>query len=157
MTIFPKETLDYIDTRLQAYFSPHRHAMTYKDARTLIDYAGSPAPEPHSIGAMDYSTPRVAGGGRTRPTSVEVDMLLDRLEADRGDSDAWGDVCAELMRRCEAEPDAERIIRLAYGERRYEDDICQEMDISQATYYNYRAVILGRAAVLAVQDGLLKY
>ena len=129
--------------------------MTYKDARTLIDYAGSPAPQPHDIGAMEYDKPRVAGGGRTRPTSVEVDMLLKTLDDEAEDIREWSVLFEELIRRCEAEPEAEQVIKLAYEERRYEEDICKEMGIGKTTYYEYRSTILKRAAVLAVRDGLI--
>jgi hypothetical protein len=123
----------------------------------LIDYVSGPVPMPHGLKASDISRPRVLGGGNTRPTKVQIDSLLERANEKSEVTSAWDGVFEELIVRYKSEAFMVKIIELSFNDRLFDVDICEQMNISRTTYYEYRANILSRAGILAVQAGILKF
>lgn len=157
MQLFSREIMDYIDRRFQAHYCKRTSQMSIAEANMLIDYVSGPVPIPHGLRASDYTKPRVSGGGKTRPTRAQVDLLFNKVEKQYDLDSAWDGVFENLITRCENEPDAKKIIEYTYEERLYDSDICEKMNISRTTYYEYRSTILSRAGLLAVQAGILKF
>ncbi|SHI24550.1 hypothetical protein SAMN02745823_03843 [Sporobacter termitidis DSM 10068] len=131
--------------------------MTAKQAATLIDYASGPVPSPTSSGAIDTSRPHVTGGGRVRPSRESVEAIYSDLEEQQEADERWAQVFDELIERCETDPDAKNVIEYGFRLNLSEEDVCKAMDLGKTTYYNYRAIVLAQAAVLAVRDGLMYY
>jgi len=156
MQVFPRETLDYIASKYRSYANKDKICMTVREARTVIDYASGPVPAPTDLGAVDTTRPNITGGGRTRPSKQSVDEIFAGLEERADAADEWAKLFDELAIRCQAEPDAEMMIK-AIKQYTPEDVVCEEMHISSATYFRYREAVLSRAAVLAVQNGLMIY
>jgi hypothetical protein len=153
--------MELLDREFRTYFERiNRPKMTYKDAQTLIDYVSGPVPEPHEeAGAMDMSKVRVSGGGRIRPSKEKVDSLIERLE-DNAETELeteWDRVFLELIERCKCEPRAPEVIEYAYRLQLPEDDILKMMNISRATYFNYKSTILSQAGILAVKYEIISY
>lgn len=152
MQVFPRETTDYISEQFLLYF--RRKKMSIREAKAIIDYVqGSPTPLPSESGAVDYSRTRVQGGHDKRPSAEYIGRIVEKLEHRA----RWDEVFEELLIRCEQEPEAERIIDLFFNKRLKENEICNELHIDRATYYDYKNVLLCRAAVLAIVEGLIEY
>ena len=136
MQVFNRETTDYIAEQFYLYFQRKQgkgQSMAAEEAKDLIDYV------------------QLGSSGKIPPES-RVKMIIEKVE----DIPVWNEVFDELIRRCEQEPDAEKIILLAFRDRQKEEHICDNMIICPKTYYNYRVVILCRAAVLAVTKGVIR-
>lgn len=153
MRVFPRKTTDYIAEQFCNYFQRKLdHRMTIREAKTLIDFVSGPSPAPQEVGATDYSSPRVSGGGTVRPTESQVEEIFQKYE----DTAPWDAVFDDLLRQCKEEPTAVEIIHMAFRDGKRESEICEKLNISPKTYYNYRITILVRAAVLATVAGNLE-
>lgn len=157
MQIFSREIMNYIDNRFQLYYRTQNKKMSLADANMLINYVSGPAPIPHELRASDFAQPRVIGGGKTRPSKSQIDLIIDKAEKKAELDSKWASVFDELILRCKDDSDAVRIIELTFKERLYDNDICEILSISRTTFYEYRAAILSRAGILAVQSGILKF
>jgi hypothetical protein len=154
MSAFPQETTACIARKFYGYFwRKAQQRLTYREARVLIDNVSGPVPPPSSVSAIDYSRPRVSGGGRPRPTDSEVESIFRRHEEEPS---AWDDVFDELLRRHETDRETRRLIFMTFRDKCGDGAICEEMHISRSAYYDKRRSILERAGVIAVELGLLK-
>jgi len=155
MQVFSRQTTDYIAEQFYLYFNRIKNksqCMTIRDARDIVDYV-SPSLRPTGSSSMDYSSPRVDGGGPKRPSEDHICRIVERLE----DIPPWDDTFKTLLQKCEWEPDAEKIIYLTFRDCMGEVDICEALSISRATYFNYRSTILQRGAVIAYSKKIIDF
>lgn len=155
MQVFSREITDYIAHEFCNYFQRKTNKtkrMSVKEAKALIDYAGTPSPSPSTRSGIDYSKPRVSGGGIKKPSEDKIALILQKID----EQTLWDEVFDELIEKVKKEPDAKRFILLMFREKLKEEDICDKMIITRATYYRYRSIILSKAAVIAVKKDLIK-
>lgn len=154
MSAFPQETTARIAREFYGYFRrKSQQRLTYREARTLIDNVSGPVPPPSVVSAIDYSRPRVSGGGRPRPTDNEVESIFRRHEEDPSE---WDNVFDELLRRHDTDQEIKRLVFMNFRDGCGDGAICDELHISRPTYYRKRRSVLERAGVIAVEFGLLK-
>jgi len=151
MQVFPRETTDNIAEQLGEYFKrKEKKKMTFEDAKALIDFVSGPAPMPSDSIVPDVKKPHVSGGGVTRPTEHQIETIVSRYE----DAALWDRVVDDLIKQCDREPVAIKIIHMAFRDGEKECEICEKLHISRQTFYNYRLTILVRGAILAHLQGL---
>ena len=165
MQAFPQKTTDYIAEQFKAYFIRKEHSgYTLREARTLIDYASGPVPSPQGSTAIDLTKPIITGGGKVRPSKMDVDRIVDRHAIDIDDA-LWNAVFDELIQSLkdgmlEGFKDKEnakalRLIKLAFKYCKKREEICDLMHMkSTKTYNNYRLAILATAGIFAIKKGL---
>lgn len=154
MQVFSRQMTNYVAEQFYLYFKRQngKTPLTPREARDIINYV-SPSLPPTSVGSMDYSSPRVDGGGIKRPSDERIARIIERIE----DEDDWDDVFRETLDRCAAEQKAEKVALLTFKDRKDAGRICAELKIGRQTYYDYRSSIVCIASVIAISKNILNY
>lgn len=159
MQVFSREITDYIAHEFCNYFQRKTNKtkrMSVKEAKALIDYAGTPSPSPSTRSGIDYSKPRVSGGGVKKPSEGRITLILQKID----NQTLWDEVFDELIEKVKDDTLSTRLIYLSFKERKREEDILVELgddenELGRTTYYTRRLTILNKAAVIAVSKGLI--
>jgi hypothetical protein len=157
MQTFPRETTDYIARQFCAYFDRKKpQKMTIADAQKLIDYVSGPAPRVSGIDNIDYSRPRVSGGGRRRPSDIEIENMIKRYYNEDTYLSDWDEVFDMVIRYYKRKSNQEvlQLIKLAFKEQKKCENVCKTLHISERSFYNNRLQILNKSAVFAISIGL---
>jgi hypothetical protein len=158
MQALPQKTTDYIAEQFRAYYDrkAERPHLNLREAKTIIDFVGSPAPLGGGSSAMDLTKPVVTGGGPRKPSSERVESILQRFEVDEADA-LWNEVFDELIEQYKERNNkkALKLIRLTFEQRPTlkREEICEKMRISEKTFRAYRVAILTAAAICAIRKG----
>lgn len=161
MQIFERETTDDIAIRFRAYFVRLEEAKTKrvkysrKEAQSMIDFAAGPAPSPTDSKAFDPSKVRVHGGGRIRPSTADFEAIIEKHEPPLVDR-KWDGVFSTYMKLMAPDSETTAFIHLVFRDELSAGSVCEELCISEATFYDRRIKILTKIAVLAVAKSILK-
>ena len=153
--VFPKETLDTVSKELKDYFRRKRCGkMSPRDAEKLIDYVSGPTPRGGAYSATDYTKPRVSGGGTRRPSDGDIEAIMNKYSEEKPNE--WDEVFARLMKEVEDDPQAKGIVQMAFRDGLSGFVIAEEGYIGRTTYFRKRRTILEKAALIAVEMGVLE-
>jgi hypothetical protein len=154
MQVFDRETTDYIAREFNCYFYRlWRKRLSIKEARTIIDFVSEGSAPGFGSITFDYSVPRVKGGGNKKPEEGEVRKIMENAPT----PNEWDQVFAELIDRCSEDDILKGIIYLYFKDCNSVDKVCDKLHISKHLFFKNRRIILSRAGVLAVKQGLISY
>lgn len=139
MSVLERQTYKQVEWYLYNY-----HAVRWEVQEAKEDIINS--------GGRNYSE---YGGGqsyRSDPTAAKAMRLCKEniLGYER-----WLKVVESVLKRYDGQPQGD-LIQKKYFDELGEVEICQELHIERTTYYRWREEIVLYAAMLAIQEGLIK-
>lgn len=155
MQVFPRDTTDFVADQFVRYYKRKKPVkLSPRDAAAMIDNIVGPAPRPAPAGSIDYARPKVSGGGKVRPTDSMIESIMRKyIDDPESNTGIWDAVFDEILQKYKSDRLIMRFINLAFRDCVSEPCICAELNISTASYYLYRNVILTRAAIYAAFKG----
>jgi len=153
--LFPKHVLHGIACEFIEYFKRKEHRkLTLKDAATMIDYVAGPAPRSMGMKSTSIALTQGKGGGRPRPTAMQIEEIFNRHYHDLDIHD-WDSVFDELIEVHKKQRETMSLIYLTFRDKHSWYVICDELNVSMASYYRQRHRILEFAGYIATKKALL--
>jgi len=139
MAVLSRALFKKVEWYLYNYFNIRREIQEYRD----------------SVLYSDKQLLETGGHGVSRHSDPTAMKALKLASGDIVKLEKWVKVI-ELTKERYGNTEKGRLLKMRYFDELGEKQICQELHIDRATYYNWRVEIVVFTAMLAIQYGLIK-
>lgn len=139
MSVLERQTYKQVEWYLYNYFRLRREVQEAKE-----DIVNS--------GGRDYME---YGGGQSYRSDPTASKAMRLCKDEITGYERWLKVVEQVLKRYDGDPRG-GLIQKKYFDELGEVQTCQELHIDRSTYYRWREDVVTYAAMLAIQEGLVK-